>query len=79
MGGLRAIVTANSFGCLLLAAAPAAAQHRSLAGRDLATAAALLRLEDRREYDSTAINAAAADANPEVRRRAVLAAGRIGD
>lgn len=80
-GGLRAVVAANSFALLvpLLAAAPAAAQHRPLAARDLATAATLLRLEDRREPDAAALTSAAADVSAEVRRRAVLAAGRIGD
>jgi cyclophilin family peptidyl-prolyl cis-trans isomerase/HEAT repeat protein len=64
---------------LFAAATPAAAQHRPLAGRDLTTAANLLRLEDRREYDAEALTQAASSANAEVRRRAVLAIGRIGD
>jgi cyclophilin family peptidyl-prolyl cis-trans isomerase/HEAT repeat protein len=63
----------------LAAAAPAAAQHRPLSAREVNAAAGLLRLEDRREYDAAALGAAAADASAEVRRRAVLAAGRIGD
>jgi cyclophilin family peptidyl-prolyl cis-trans isomerase/HEAT repeat protein len=37
----------------------------------------LLRLEDRREFDRTAIARYLEDAEPEVRRRAALAAGRI--
>ncbi|HSU17595.1 peptidylprolyl isomerase [Longimicrobium sp.] len=45
----------------------------------MSVAAGLLRLEDRREYDAVGLSAAAADASAEVRRRAVLAAGRIGD
>ncbi|HEU4559776.1 MAG TPA: HEAT repeat domain-containing protein [Longimicrobium sp.] len=60
-------------------ATPAAAQHRPLAGRELATAADLLRLEDRREYNADALTSASASRNAEVRRRAVLAIGRIGD
>jgi len=89
-GGLRAVVAANSFASIrrfaaLLAAVlattatPAAAQHRPLAGRDLTAAANLLRLEDRREFDQAALAAAAASPNAELRRRAVLAIGRIGD
>jgi len=82
-GGLRAVVAANSFALLLAGAltwsAPAAAQHRPLSSREVEVAANLLRLEDRREYDATALGAAAVDASGEVRRRAVLAAGRIGD
>jgi cyclophilin family peptidyl-prolyl cis-trans isomerase/HEAT repeat protein len=42
-------------------------------------AAALLRLEDRREWDSTVIASAARSPAALVRRRAALAAGRIGD
>ncbi len=41
--------------------------------------AAILRLEDRREYDAAALAALARSATPEVRRRAYLATGRIGD
>ncbi|HEX6747868.1 MAG TPA: peptidylprolyl isomerase [Longimicrobium sp.] len=77
--GLRAVVAAISIACPGLAAHPAAAQRTQLSGADLTRAAELLRLEDRREYDSVAINANAAAANATVRRRAVLAAGRIGD
>jgi cyclophilin family peptidyl-prolyl cis-trans isomerase/HEAT repeat protein len=73
--GLCAFVAANLFA----AAAPAAAQHRPLSSREVEVAANLLRLEDRREYDAAALGAAVADLSPEVRRRAVLAAGRIGD
>ncbi|HET7234048.1 MAG TPA: peptidylprolyl isomerase [Longimicrobium sp.] len=76
-GGLRA----NSFALLLSLATsiPAAAQHRPLAGADLTAAANLLRLEDRREFDPASLSAAAQGANAELRRRAVLAIGRIGD
>jgi cyclophilin family peptidyl-prolyl cis-trans isomerase/HEAT repeat protein len=41
--------------------------------------AALLRLEDRREYDAGALAAAAASGDAAVRRRAALAAGRLRD
>ncbi len=50
-----------------------------LAGTDVAAAALLLRLEDRREYDAGALGIGAASRNPELRRRAALAAGRIRD
>ena len=82
-GRLRAVVAANLFAFAVAAGATvperAAAQHRPLAAREVNVAASLLRLEDRREYDAAALNAAAGDASAEVRRRAVLAAGRIGD
>jgi cyclophilin family peptidyl-prolyl cis-trans isomerase/HEAT repeat protein len=42
-------------------------------------AATLLRLEDRREYDPAAIASAARSSDVRIRRRAALAAGRIGD
>jgi cyclophilin family peptidyl-prolyl cis-trans isomerase/HEAT repeat protein len=42
-------------------------------------AAALLRLEDRREHDVATLAAAAADPRPALRRGAALAAGRIRD
>jgi cyclophilin family peptidyl-prolyl cis-trans isomerase/HEAT repeat protein len=79
--GRRAALAAAALLGLALGAlpAPAAAQHRPLAGRDLATAAQLLQLEDRREYNAATLSAAAASPNAEVRRRAVLAIGRIGD
>jgi cyclophilin family peptidyl-prolyl cis-trans isomerase/HEAT repeat protein len=46
---------------------------------DPEAAGALLRLEDLRTYDDASVRAAAAHVHPEVRRRAALAAGRIGD
>jgi len=76
---IRAHVASFALALGLAAASPAAAQHPALAGQNLATAANLLRLEDRREWDPAALSAAAASANAEVRRRAVLAIGRIGD
>jgi cyclophilin family peptidyl-prolyl cis-trans isomerase/HEAT repeat protein len=45
---------------------------------DIGTAAALLRLEDRREFASGVIGAAARAPTPAIRARAALAAGRIG-
>jgi cyclophilin family peptidyl-prolyl cis-trans isomerase/HEAT repeat protein len=83
-GGLRAGVAASSFARLLLLATavafaiPAAAQHPALSPREIDTAARLLRLEDRREYDEALLGSAARGSG-ELRRRAVLAAGRIGD
>jgi cyclophilin family peptidyl-prolyl cis-trans isomerase/HEAT repeat protein len=71
-------------GCAAPAAAPAPApdsggarQLRSDAEVD--AVAALLRMEDRRELEPEALGSAAAFANPEVRRLAALAAGRIRD
>jgi len=49
-----------------------------LADADIDAIADLLRLEDRREYDEAALRAALEHPNPEVRRRAALAIGRIG-
>jgi cyclophilin family peptidyl-prolyl cis-trans isomerase/HEAT repeat protein len=65
---------------VVFAAAPtaAAAQHRAMTAREIDVAARLLRLEDRREYDP-ALLAMAAGGGPELRRRAALATGRIGD
>jgi cyclophilin family peptidyl-prolyl cis-trans isomerase/HEAT repeat protein len=89
-GGLRAVVAANSFAFLALPAflafltflvstpTPAAAQHPSLSPREIDTAARLLRLEDRREYDEATLDAAMRGSG-ELRRRTALAAGRIGD
>ncbi|MBX6365484.1 MAG: peptidylprolyl isomerase, partial [Gemmatimonadetes bacterium] len=50
-----------------------------LSDADVATIARLLRLEDRREFDDSTLRAALRAPTPEVRRRAALAAGRIGD
>jgi len=64
---------------ITLAVSPLAAQHPPLAGSNLAAAANLLRLEDRRDFDQAALSSAASSTNAELRRRAVLAIGRIGD
>ena len=49
-----------------------------LSDADVHALAALLRLEDRRELDTAALARFSRSATPEVRRRAYLAAGRIG-
>src|SRR5215207_751620 len=58
---------------------PGGAPAPALAAADVDVATALLRLEDRREYDAGTIESAAGQASPALRRRAALAAGRIGD
>lgn len=66
----------------IAACAPAATRGHTPApprGEALAAYAALLRLEDRRAYDSAALAGFAGSLSPEVRRRAALAIGRIGD
>jgi cyclophilin family peptidyl-prolyl cis-trans isomerase/HEAT repeat protein len=82
-GGVRAVAAAIPLAlalALALAPTPAAAQRRPhLSPTAVEAAARLLRLEDGREYDAPTIAGAAHDANPELRRRAALAAGRIGD
>ena len=50
-----------------------------LSDAELDAFAALLRLEDRREYAAAALDSAAASPSARVRGRAALAAGRIGD
>ena len=50
-----------------------------LTDADIDAIADLLRLEDRREYDEAALRAGLEHPNLEVRRRAALAIGRIGD
>ena len=58
---------------------PPPAPAPRLADADIDAIADLLRLEDRREYDEAALRAGLEHPNPEVRRRAALAIGRIGD
>lgn len=60
---------------LLAACAPAAVAPRA----DLPTRAAFLRLEDRREYDAAAFDAAFASPSAATRRLAASSAGRIRD
>lgn len=50
-----------------------------LAAADLDTIAELIRLEDRREFDATRFNAWLALPHPEMRSRAAVGIGRIGD
>lgn len=77
---VRAVVAGAALACGVMTAPPAASAQRAvLSARGMETAARLLRLEDRREYDAREISAAAGDASAAVRRRAALAAGRIGD
>ena len=57
---------------------PRGAGARTLSGEgEVAAAAELLRLEDRRELDLGVLQRVAASPNPELRRRAGLAVGRI--
>ncbi len=58
---------------------PPPAPAPRLADADIDAIADLLRLEDRREYDEAVLRAGFEHPNPEVRRRAALAIGRIGD
>lgn len=75
-------VASASFALALAACAPAApagSAPRPSGPVDPDAPALLLRLEDRREYDAAVLEAAAASASADARRRAALAAGRIGD
>src|SRR5690606_17445374 len=58
---------------------PPPAPAPRLADADIDAIADLRRLEDRREYDEAVLRAGFEHPNPEVRRRAALAIGRIGD
>lgn len=58
---------------------PPPAPAPRLTDADVDAIAELLRLEDRREYDASRLRAGLEHPNPEVRRRAALAIGRIGD
>ncbi len=61
-------------------AAPAAEARWQLRGdAEIEAVARLLRMEDTRVLDPAALESIAASTNPEVRRRAALAAGRIRD
>ena len=65
---------------LLAALAVALPQPRvPLGPREIDAIARLEMLEDQRRFDDTALAALLADAHPEVRRRAAIAVGRIGD
>ena len=52
-------------------------RHPPLASSDIDDIATLLRLEDTRTFDGEALNRLAYSTHPEVRRRAVITAGRI--
>jgi len=53
--------------------------HRPLAAKDVDDLATVLMLEDTRRLDQAALAQILASAHPEVRRRAVVAVGRIAD
>ena len=68
--------------CLLLAVGlttPAAQQRRALSSADIDNIAALLKLEDTRQFDDATLAKIAASTHPEVRRRAAVSVGRIAD
>jgi cyclophilin family peptidyl-prolyl cis-trans isomerase/HEAT repeat protein len=82
-GGWRRAVRPVAILALVAGCAPARTPAPSglaapLTDSDVRMVAALLRMEDRRALEPEAVRAAASDANPEVRRRAALAAGRVG-
>jgi HEAT repeat protein/cyclophilin family peptidyl-prolyl cis-trans isomerase len=52
-------------------------RHPPLASSDIDDIATLLRLEDTRTFDGEALNRLAHSTHPEVRRRAVMTAGRV--
>ena len=55
------------------------AQRRPLSPADVGAIATLLKLEDTRQFDETALGQILKSAHPEVRRRAAIAIGRIAD
>src|SRR6185437_16933607 len=67
----------------LLASSPPLAQQRArrepLAPADIDALVLLVKLEDTRSFDETALTRLAHAAHPEVRRRAIVAVGRIAD
>lgn len=65
-------------GCVSTATIPSGALP-ALSGRELDAAAALLRLEDRREWDAALLDSLAESPSAEIRRRAALALGRLGE
>ncbi|MGE5275424.1 MAG: peptidylprolyl isomerase [Acidobacteriota bacterium] len=81
---LLAAVAAGFVGCAGASPPPSApAPPPAAAVRTFASAgearALLMQLEDRRSFDASILGAAARHADPSVRARAALAAGRIGD
>jgi HEAT repeat protein/cyclophilin family peptidyl-prolyl cis-trans isomerase len=69
--------------CLVTLASPVVAQQRGsrppLTSADIDTIAAILMMEDTRKFDEATLASVLQSAHPEVRRRAVLAAGRVID
>ena len=83
---VSALLLAALSGCAAAGAAPGTPAARVAAGppqlrtgAEIEAVAGLLRMEDRRVLDLAALQAAAASPNPELRRRAALAGGRIRD
>lgn len=79
---LRGCSSAALAAALLSACAPARVSplpHPARGRADVSVLSALVRLEDRRQFDSTTIAAGAAAAHPDLRRYTALAAGRIRD
>jgi cyclophilin family peptidyl-prolyl cis-trans isomerase/HEAT repeat protein len=68
-----------ALGCAPAAIAPAPSPAVVLGDAEIGVVASLMEAEDRRALDLGALREAAGDAHPEVRRRAALAGGRIGD
>jgi cyclophilin family peptidyl-prolyl cis-trans isomerase/HEAT repeat protein len=54
-------------------------QQHILSGNEIEAIATILQLEDRRQFDEALLRGFLASRTPEVRRRAAVAAGRIGD
>jgi cyclophilin family peptidyl-prolyl cis-trans isomerase/HEAT repeat protein len=65
--------------CAGATARPAAAPAPRLSTSDVAPLAELLRLEDTRDFDAARLSALSTSAVPEIRRRAMLAIGRLKD
>ncbi len=70
-------LVAAAFSACALAAAARSPLPTPLASADVDAIATLLRLEDRREFDSAIFTRLAAAPSPRLRRHAALAAGRI--
>ena len=80
MTNFRARFLAPLAAALALSASAADAQSAPrLTGAEIDVAARLLSIEDRRAFDEAVLRVGAQAHNPELRRRAALAAGRIGD
>src|SRR5262245_56012395 len=66
-----------SFGLSVYPLRGVSAQKPARSAADIDDIATLVMLEDRREYDSTALARILSSSHPEVRRRAAVAIGRI--